>query len=90
MNDTRVSQYMQWKASDDINEAKSFVEFELKNTENDSWNRWLIVNGATNELRGTCLLFFSEADGNWDFRSGKKLLMNVTEEISLHEDGAVN
>lgn len=66
MNDESVSRYMQWKASDDINEARSFVEFELKNTERDSRNRWVIVNRATNELIGTCLLFFNEIDGNWD------------------------
>lgn len=59
---------MRWKASDDINEAGNFVEFEPENTENDSRNRWLIVNRATNELMGTCLLFFNEADGNGIYR----------------------
>lgn len=78
MNDENVSRYMQWKASDDINEARSFVEFELKNTENDTWNRWLIVNRATNELMGTCLLFFNEIDGDWDisYNLGKRFWGN--------------
>ena len=31
MQDENVSRYMWWKASDDINEAKEFVEFELGN-----------------------------------------------------------
>lgn len=31
MNDENVSRYMWWKASNDINDAKEFVEFELGN-----------------------------------------------------------
>lgn len=57
MQDENVSRYMWWKASDDINEAKEFVKFELENLENDKWNRWIISLKSTNEIIGTCLIF---------------------------------
>ena len=66
MQDENVSRYMWWKASDDINEAISFVEFELGNVENDKWNRWIIVLKGTNEIIGTCLLFFNDEEKHWD------------------------
>lgn len=66
MQDEEVSRYMWWKASDDINEAKEFVEFELGNLENDQWNRWIIVLKDTEEIIGTCLIFFNDEEGHWD------------------------
>lgn len=57
MNDEEVSKYMWWRASDDINKAKEFVEFEIGNLENDKWNRWIIVLKNTKEIIGTCLIF---------------------------------
>lgn len=66
MQDEEVSRYMWWKASDDINEAKEFVKFELGNLENDKWNRWIIVLKDTKEMIGTCLVFFNEDEGHWD------------------------
>jgi ribosomal-protein-alanine N-acetyltransferase len=66
MQDEDVSKYMYWKASDDINETMKFVEFELDNLENDTWNRWLIVLRETSQIIGTCLIFFNEEENNWD------------------------
>lgn len=66
MQDENVSRYMWWKASEDINDAKEFVEFELGNLENDQWNRWMIVQKSTKELVGTCLIFFNDEEGHWD------------------------
>lgn len=57
MQNENVSRYMWWKASDDINEAKEFVEFELDNLDKDSWNRWIMVLKETKEIIGTCLIF---------------------------------
>ena len=42
MQDENVSRYMWWKAGDDINEVKDFVEFELENLKKDRWNRGMI------------------------------------------------
>lgn len=66
MQDENVSRYMQWKASNDINAAKEFVKFELENLENDKWNRWIISLKSTNEIIGTCLIFFNDDEGHWD------------------------
>ena len=78
MQDENVSKYMCWKASDDINEAKGFVEFELGNLENDKWNRWIIVLKSTNEIIGTCLIFFNDDERHWDisYNLGKKFWSN--------------
>ena len=74
MQDEKVSRYMWWKASDDINEAKEFVEFEMGNLENDSWNRWIIVLKETSEIIGTCLIFFNDDEDHWDisYNFGRK------------------
>ena len=74
MQDEDVSKYMYWKASNDINETKKFVEFELNNLENDKWNRWIIVLKSTKEVVGTCLIYFNEEENNWDisYNLGKK------------------
>jgi len=86
MQDENVSKYMWWKASDDINEAKGFVKFELGNLENDKWNRWIIVLKSTNEIIGTCLIFFNDEEGHWDisYNLGKKFWSNgyATEAMS--------
>ncbi len=66
MQDEEVSRYMFWKASSNIEEVKKFIEFELGNIEDDSWNRFIIVKKETNEIIGTCLIFFNEEENNWD------------------------
>lgn len=85
MQDENVSRYMLWKASEDINQTKSFVGFELENLENDKWNRWIIVLKNTNEIIGTCLIFFNDDEGHWDisYNLGKKFWGNgyVTEAL---------
>lgn len=74
MQDEDVSRYMWWKASDDINDVKEFVEFEKNNLENDKWNRWIIVLKETDEIIGTCLIFFNDDENYWDisYNLGKK------------------
>lgn len=78
MQDEDVSRYMWWKASDDINETKDFVKFEVGNLENDKWNRWIIVLKDTNEIIGTCLIYFNEEGEYWDisYNLGKKFWGN--------------
>ncbi len=66
MQDEEVSRYMWWKASDDINEAKEFVEFELRNLTNPQWNRWIILEKDSSQIIGTCLIYFNEDENNWD------------------------
>lgn len=74
MRDEAVSRYMWWKASDDINDTREFVEFELGNIENDRWNRWIIVLKETSEIIGTCLIYFNDEENNWDisYNLGRK------------------
>ncbi|MGB4658660.1 MAG: GNAT family N-acetyltransferase [Mobilitalea sp.] len=66
MQDEDVSRYMCWKASKDINEAKRFVRFELGNIDNDKWNRWIILLKQTDEIIGTCLIYYNDEENNWD------------------------
>lgn len=74
MQDKDVSKYMWWKASDDINDTKDFVNFELENLENDKWNRWIIVAKDTKEVIGTCLIFWNGEERHFDisYNLGKK------------------
>lgn len=68
MQDEDVSRYMCWKASDDIEEAKGFVAFELEQIDKETWNRWMIILKETNEIIGTCLVFYNDEDkeNHWD------------------------
>lgn len=66
MKDEDVSRYMFWKSSDDINETKRFVEFELENIESTEWYRWIIVKNDTKEIIGTCLIFYNSEESAWD------------------------
>lgn len=68
MQDEEVSRYMWWKASDNIAKTKEFVEYELKQIENDKWNRWIIVLKETGNIIGTCLIFYNDkdSDNHWD------------------------
>lgn len=55
MQDEEVSGYMYRKATGDIEEAKSFAEFELSDIENNLWNRWIIVNREENNRNLPCV-----------------------------------
>lgn len=87
MQDEEVSKYMWWRASNDINKAKEFVEFEIGNLENDKWNRWIIVLKNTKEIIGTCLIFFNHEEAHWDisYNLGKKFWGNgyMTEAMGI-------
>lgn len=76
MQDEDVSRYMCWKASDDIAETRSFVQYELGQIENEKWYRWIIVLKETGKVIGTCLVFYNEDDNesHWDisYNLGKK------------------
>ena len=64
MQDEDVSRYMWWKASNDIAEAQEFVEFELGQIENEKWKRWVIILKETQEIIGTCLVFYNDDDNH--------------------------
>lgn len=70
MQDEEVSRYMWWKASKDIAKAEKFVQFELGQIDKSEWNRWIIVDKNTNEVIGTCLVFWNDEDAkpHWDDR----------------------
>ena len=76
MRDEDVSRYMYWKASNDISKVEEFVQFELEQIDNDKWNRWIIISKDTDEMLGTCLVFWNEDDltPHWDvsYNLGKK------------------
>ncbi|MGM9550783.1 MAG: GNAT family N-acetyltransferase [Clostridia bacterium] len=74
MQDEDVSRYMLWKASNDINKAREFIDFEMNNLENEKWHRWIIVLKDTEDVIGTCLIFFNEEENNWDisYNLGKR------------------
>lgn len=42
MQDEKASEYMLWNASDDIDDAKNFIDYELSKIEDDGWFRWII------------------------------------------------
>jgi ribosomal-protein-alanine N-acetyltransferase len=66
MQDEDVSRYMYWKASKDIKETQEFIRYELGNIENDKWYRWIIVLKQTDEIIGTCLIYYNDEENNWD------------------------
>lgn len=66
MKDENVSRYMCWKATNNIEDARDFVEFELTNVDNTKWNRWIIQTKNNSTIIGTCLIFFNDEDSNWD------------------------
>lgn len=66
MQNENVSRYMCWQASNDINKAREFVQFELEHLEDDKWNRWIIELKPSCEVIGTCLIFFNTEENNWD------------------------
>ncbi len=74
MQDEDVSRYMYWKASNDIKDVEEFVDFELGQIESDAWYRWIIVLKETEEIIGTCLIYFNEEENDWDisYNLGKK------------------
>lgn len=72
MQDEDVSRYMWWKASNDRNEAKKFVEFELGNIKNEKWNRWIILLKNTEIIIGTCLIFYNEEHWDISYNLGKQ------------------
>lgn len=66
MQDEDVSRYMCWKATNDRDEAKDFVQYEINQINNDKWNRWLFEEKKSHELIGTGLIFYNEEEENWD------------------------
>ncbi|MGN1015148.1 MAG: GNAT family N-acetyltransferase [Butyricicoccus sp.] len=66
MQDEEVSRYMYWQASHDLQDAAAFVEYEQKQLDNNQWNRWLLILPETDQLIGTCLIFYNEEEGCWD------------------------
>lgn len=86
MKDEDVSRYMYWRASNDINDTREFVEFELGNIENDKWNRWILVLKETSEIIGTCLIYFNNEENSWDisYNLGKRFWGNgyITEAMN--------
>jgi len=74
MQDQDVSRYMCWKASDDIGDAKRFVEYERNQLENEQWNRWIVEDKSGNSIMGTCLIFYNPDESSWDisYNLGKK------------------
>ncbi len=74
MQDEDVSRYMYWKATKDIKEVQNFVRFELSNLENNKWYRWIILMKQTDEIIGTCFIYYNDDEENWDisYNLGKK------------------
>lgn len=66
MKDENISRYMHWKASDNIEDTKKFVEFEITNIDNAKWNRWIIETKDYSTIVGTCLIFYNDEESSWD------------------------
>ena len=94
MQDEDVSRYMYWKASKDINEAQKFVQFELGNLNSDKWYRWIILLKQTDEIIGTCLIYYNDEENNWDisYNLGKVYWGNgyITEAMHRVMEYAIN
>lgn len=76
LQDEEVAKYMCWKPFKKIEEALEFVAFEMGQIENEKWNRWIISLKETQEIIGTCLVFYNEDDveHHWDisYNLGRK------------------
>lgn len=72
--DPDVSRYMMWESSEDIEEARAFIEFELTMLRDDSWYRWCITDKLSRTIYGTCLIYFNDEESCWDisYNLGKK------------------
>ena len=57
---------MLWNASDDREDARHFVEEEIKQINSDSWYRWIIILQEKRQIIGTCLLYDNFAENSWD------------------------
>lgn len=94
MRDEEVSRYMYWKSSDDIKETEEFVDYELGMIASDEWYRWIIMQQDTEEIIGTCLIYFNEEEKEWDisYNLGKAYWGNgyVTEAMKEVLDFAKN
>lgn len=74
MQDADISRYMWWQASEDIEETKQFIQYELEHLENEAWFRWILVEKSKKEIIGTCLLYYNDEESHWDisYNLGKK------------------
>ena len=66
IKDERISRYMLWNASDDREDARHFVEEEIKQINSDTWYRWIIILQKTGQIIGTCLLYDNVTEKSWD------------------------
>ena len=74
MQDEDVCRYMYWHSTDDINVAEYFIDFELTMIDSDQWFRWLTVEKESQNICGTCLIYYHEDEKAWDiaYNLGKK------------------
>lgn len=57
-NDPEVAKHMCWSSHDDIEKTREWIKFEIGQIQEDDWYRWAIVKKDTNELLGTCLIYY--------------------------------
>lgn len=73
-SDPDVSRYMCWESHNDINRTRSFISREISKIQDEQWFRWAIVCKESNQLIGTCLIYFNEDEDCWDmaYNLGKR------------------
>ena len=65
---------MFWESHNDISKSIDWVKEEVNTITSASWYRWAIVLKETQELIGTCLIYFEDEYGKFEisYNLGKK------------------
>ncbi len=73
-SDPEVARYMMWQSHNDIEKTRGFMQREISKIDNEEWYRWCITDKSTNEIMGTCLIYWNDEENCWDiaYNLGRK------------------
>lgn len=73
-SDPDVAKYMFWCSHNDIERTKEWISFEIGQIEREDWYRFAIVLKETDELIGTCLVYYETEVSGWEigYNLGKR------------------
>lgn len=73
-SDPDVAKYMFWSSHNSIDKSIKWVSEEVNKINSNMWFRWAIVSKESEELLGTCLIYFEDEYGKFEiaYNLGKK------------------
>ena len=63
--DPDVAKYMMWESHNDIEKTRAWIADEICNIAKDDWYRWALIKKETEELIGTCLIYYSDEESSY-------------------------